>query len=111
MVGVRLRVRDAKPEDALRLSELYNQLVNNPAVNVEPEQIQALYDDARSKLFVCGYQGNVVGSALVALCSDVMFRKQPFAVVENVIVDVATRGLGIGTALFQAIEIFCVNCY
>ncbi len=109
MVGVRLRVREAKPEDALRLSELYNQLVNNPAVNVEPEQIQALYEDARSKLFVCDYQGNVVGSALVALCSDVMFRKQPFAVVENVIVDVAARGLGVGTALFQAIEIFCVN--
>ena len=109
MVGVRLRVREAKPEDALRLSELYNQLVNNPAVNVEPEQIQALYEDARSKLFVCDYQGNVVGSALVALCSDVMFRKQPFAVVENVIVDVTARGLGVGTALFRAIEVFCVN--
>lgn len=112
MIGVHLIVREAKPEDALGLSELYNQLVNNPAVKVEPEQIQALYDDARSKLFVCDYQGNVVGSALVSLCSDVMFRKQPFAVVENVIVDVAARGLGVGTALFQAIEIFCVstNC-
>lgn len=112
MIGVHLIVREAKPEDALSLSELYNQLVNNPAVKVEPEQIQALYDDARSKLFVCDYQVNVVGSALVSLCSDVMFRKQPFAVVENVIVDVAARGLGVGTALFQAIEIFCVstNC-
>ena len=112
MVGVRLRVREAKPEDALRLSELYNQLVNNPAVNVEPEQIKTLYDNACSKLFVCDYQGNVVGSALVSLCSDVMFRKQPFAVVENVIVDVTARGLGVGTALFQAIENFCIstNC-
>jgi N-acetylglutamate synthase-like GNAT family acetyltransferase len=112
MVGVHLIVREAKPKDALRLSELYNQLVNNPAVNVEPKQIQALYDDSRSKLFVCDYQGNVVGSALVSLCSDVMFRNQPFAVVENVIVDVVARGLGVGTALFKAIEIFCVgtNC-
>lgn len=41
-----------------------------------------------------------------------MFRKQPFAVIENVIVDVAARGLGVGTTLFQAIEMFCVstNC-
>ncbi len=39
MVGIHLIVREAKPEDALRLSELYNQLVNNPAVNVEPEQM------------------------------------------------------------------------
>ncbi|HJS14630.1 GNAT family N-acetyltransferase [Rheinheimera sp.] len=102
-------VRKAKPEDALRLSKLYNQLVNNTAINVEPEQIQALYDDERSKLLVCEYQGYVVGSALVSLCSDVMFRKQPFAVVENVIVDVAAQGKGVGSALFQEIEIFCLN--
>lgn len=102
-------VRKAKPEDALRLSELYNQLVNNTAINVEPEQIQVLYDDERSKLLVCEYLGHVVGSALVSLCSDVMFRKQPFAVVENVIVDVAAQGQGVGSALFQEIEIFCVN--
>ena len=102
-------VREAKPEDALKLSELYNQLVNNTAINVEPEQIQALYDDERSKLLVCEYQGHVVGSALVSLCSDVMFRKQPFAVVENVIVDVAAQGKGVGSALFQEIEIFCLN--
>lgn len=50
MVGVHLRVREAKPEDALRLSELYNQLVNNTAVNVEPEQIQTLYEDARKAI-------------------------------------------------------------
>lgn len=92
--------------------DLYNQLVNNPAVKVEPEQIQALYEDARSKLFVCDDQGYVVGSALVSLCSDVMFRKQPFAVVENVIVDVAAQGQGIGSALFREIEVFCMatNC-
>jgi GNAT superfamily N-acetyltransferase len=102
-------VREAKPEDALRLSELYHQLVNNPGIKVEPEQIQAVYDDERSRLFVCDYQGDVVGSALVSLCFDVMFSKQPFAVVENVIVDVAARGLGVGSALFKEIEIFCVN--
>lgn len=104
-----MRVREAKPEDALRLFELYHQLVNNPGVKVEPEQIQAVYDDERSMLFVCDYQGDVVGSALVSLCSDVMFSKQPFAVVENVIVDVAARGLGVGSALFKEIDIFCVN--
>lgn len=104
-----LIVRKAKPEDVLRLSELYNQLVNNTAIDVEPEQIQALYDDERSKLLVCEYQGEVVGSALVSLCSDVMFRKQPFAVIENVIVDVAAQGQGVGSALFQEIEIFCFN--
>lgn len=102
-------VRKAKPKDAPRITGLYTQLVNNPAVKVEPEQIQALYDDERSRLLVCEYQGDVVGSALVSLCSDVMFSKQPFAVVENVIVDAAARGIGIGSALFTEIEAFCLR--
>lgn len=38
-----------------------------------------------------------------------MFRTQPFAVVENVIVDTAARGLGVGAALFNNIEAFCFN--
>jgi hypothetical protein len=42
-----LIVSEAKPEDALRLSDLYNQLVNNPAIEVGPDQIQTLYDDER----------------------------------------------------------------
>lgn len=104
-----MNVREAMPADALRLSELYHQLVNNPAVKVTAAQIQRLYDDDRSKLFVCEYQGRVVGSALVSLCVDVMFHTQPFAVVENVVVDVAAQGLGIGSALFKEIEIFCLN--
>ena len=49
-IGVNLIVCEATPDDALRLTKWYNQLVNNPAVNVEPEQIQAFSDDARSKL-------------------------------------------------------------
>jgi predicted N-acetyltransferase YhbS len=93
-----LIIRKAKPEDAARISALYIQLVNNSAVKVDPEQIRALYNDARSMLLVCEYQGNVVGSALVSLCCDVMFSQQPFAVVENVIVDAGARGLGGGSA-------------
>ena len=38
-----------------------------------------------------------------------MFRTQPFAVVENVIVDTAARGLGVGATLFNNIEAFCFN--
>ena len=105
-------VRQAKPEDANRIAELYAQLVNDPAVEVEQQQILALSNDERTMLYVCEYNGCVVGSVLLSLCSDVMFRKQPFAVVENVIVDGAARGLGIGAAMFREIESFCLktNC-
>lgn len=108
MVGVHLIVREARPEDALRLSELYNQLVNNPAVKVEPEQIQALYDDSRSKLLVCDNQGNVVGSALVSLCSDVMFRKQPFAVVETLLLMLMLAGWVLVLLYFRQLKFFAL---
>lgn len=105
-------VRQAEPKDADRIAELYAQLVNDPAVEVEREQILVLSNDERTMLYVCEYNGNVLGSALLSLCPDVMFRKQPFAVVENVIVDAAARGMGIGAAMFREIESFCLktNC-
>jgi GNAT superfamily N-acetyltransferase len=37
-----------------------------------------------------------------------MFKALPFAVVENVVVDESARGQGVGTALFQHIESFCI---
>ncbi|NRQ41408.1 GNAT family N-acetyltransferase [Rheinheimera sp. YQF-2] len=104
-------VRQAEPKDADSIAKLYAQLVNNPAVEVEQEQLLALSTDERTMLYVCEHKGNVVGSALLSLCPDVMFRKQPFAVVENVIVDSTARGLGIGAAMFREIERFCLKTH
>jgi GNAT superfamily N-acetyltransferase len=41
-----------------------------------------------------------------------MFGSQPFAVVENIIVNEAVRGKGLGAALLRHIEAFCLakNC-
>lgn len=46
----------------------------------------------------------VVGSALLSLCMDVMFEDQPFAVVENVIVESTCRNLGVGAVLLRKVE-------
>lgn len=102
-------VRKAVPNDAGRIAQLYGQLVNNPAVEIEPEQIAVISNDERTRLYVCEYEGVVVGTALVSVCFDAMFRRQPFAVVENVIVDIDARKLGIGTVLFQKIENYCLK--
>ena len=108
-----LLVRRAKAQDACGISVLYQQLVNNPQVCVLPARIDAIAQDNNTALFVCIVDNQLCATALVSLCSDVMFGIQPFAVIENVVVDSAFRRQGIGAALFKQIEVFCqVNdCY
>ena len=100
-------VRRASARDAAAIGSLYRQLVSNPDVRVSPGHIDALAASESHFVFVAELEGAVRGTALLSLCADVMFNRQPFAVVENVIVDQGARSLGIGTALMRAIEAQC----
>jgi GNAT superfamily N-acetyltransferase len=102
-------IRRAAPADAARIASLYAQLVNDSRIAVLPERIAQISSDSNTALFVGECQGHLCAAALVSLCSDVMFRYQPFAVVENLVVDRTVRGIGIGTSLLQHIEKFCVE--
>ncbi|MEC5386021.1 GNAT family N-acetyltransferase [Uliginosibacterium sp. H3] len=102
-------VRLAEPGDAGRIAELYAQLVNDPAVVVLPERITELARDRNTRLLVCEQLGNVCGTALLSFCADAMFGRQPFAVVENVVVGTHLRGQGIGSALMRHIELLCLE--
>jgi N-acetylglutamate synthase-like GNAT family acetyltransferase len=101
-------VRNAQPSDAQRIAALYRQLVSNPAVCVLPSRIATVSADPNTGLFVCGHSGQVEGTALVSLCADVMFGAQPFAVVENIVVNDKFRGQGLGAALLCHIDAFCL---
>lgn len=101
-------VRQASPSDAESIAVLYRQLVGDSAVTVLPERIAEIHKGSHAALFVCERQNRVCGTALVALCADVMFQSQPFAVIENLIVDASIRRLGVGTALLRHIEAFCL---
>jgi GNAT superfamily N-acetyltransferase len=107
-----ITVRKALPEDAERISDLYHQLVQSSAINVQASQIESISQDTGSALFVCELDRIVRGTALVSLCEDVMFGTQPFAVVENVVVLESFRAQGLGKALLETIESFCLsnNC-
>jgi N-acetylglutamate synthase-like GNAT family acetyltransferase len=100
-------VRLATPADAQSIAQLYAQLVTNPAVSVLPERISEVAKDPNTALLICEYGGHACGTALVSLCADVMFKSQPFAVVENVVIAKSARGQGVGTVLFEHIENFC----
>jgi len=102
-----LSVRRAVSYDAARIDALYGQLVGDSARCVLPERLQELSEDPRTALLVAEIDGQVCATALVSLCEDVMFKRQPFAVVENVVVDVAARNRGVGAALMREVETFC----
>lgn len=102
-----LVVRRARPADAAAIQTLYRELVDNPAVSVSAERIAEVAQDVRTVLLVAEVGDVVVGTLLVSLCLDVMFKDQPFAVVENVVVASAHRRSGAGNALMRAAEQHC----
>ncbi len=108
MSPIEVIVRRATINDVKDIAALYVQLVSDSAVSVLPEQIVEISNDKNTALFVCEHNDRVIGTALVSLCADVMYGFQPFAVVENVIVDSSDRNQGIGTILLRHIEAFCL---
>jgi predicted N-acetyltransferase YhbS len=102
-------IRSACSHDAAAIGALYRQLVGDMHVRVEGSRIQAISDDPCTKLFVCEVNGEVTATVLVSLCLDVMYGNQPFAVVENLVVDSQHRGKGLGEKLLREVERFCLG--
>lgn len=105
----RFTIRKAAPDDAQAITRLYRQLVGNQEINVLPPRIAAIAEDPSNRLFVCELDDQVRGTVLVSLCADVMFGTQPFAVLENFVIDDALRGTGLGSALMANVEAFCLE--
>ncbi len=103
-----IRVREAVPEDAPQVGFLYEILTAKPC-SVLPSRIAEIAADARSFLYVAEHEGHVAGTAFLTLCLDPMYWRQPFALVENVVVDPALRGVGIGAALMRHVEVCCIR--
>ena len=103
-----IRVREAIPEDAQQVGSLYEILTAKPC-SVLPQRIAEIAADARSFLYVAEHEGRIAGTAFLTLCLDPMYGRQPFALVENVIVDPALRGMGIGAALMRHVEACCMR--
>src|ERR1700679_2008858 len=101
-------IRRAVPSDAENIAVLYRQLVDS-SVNVLPERLAQIANDGNTALFVSERDGRLIATALVSLCADVMYGFQPYAVIENFIVEKSVRREGIGTALMRRVESFCLD--
>lgn len=102
------KFRKATVADAQAIADLYKELVPNAPIRVLPERIAEIANDKNTYLVVCDVDKNIIATALVALCNDVMFGRQPFAIIENVIVSTDYQRKGIGKALMNYIEQFCL---
>lgn len=99
-----VEIHRARSEDAAAIRLLYQQLLSDAAVRVLPEQVKALEESAISFLMVACSSGVVSATALLTVCPDVMYQRQPFGVVENLVVAAVHRGSGIGRRLMEHIK-------
>ena len=97
-------IRRAAATDASAIEALYRELVSDPFICVLPEQVGALAASPTNFLLVAKADGIVCPTALLSVCPDVMYRTQPFGVVENVVVTEAVRGRGVGRLLLAQVE-------
>lgn len=97
-------IRRAAAHDALAIESLYRELVSDPHVHVDPVQVAALSESPANVLLAAEADGVICATALLTVCADVMYRTQPFGVVENVIVAESMRGRGIGRKLLARVE-------
>jgi len=104
MNAAAILIRRAFARDAAAIEGLYRQLVSNPAVSISPEHLAKLSASEHHFVLVAEQGGVVRGTALLSLCEDIMFGTQPFAVVENVVVNQSARSQGIGTGLLREVE-------
>lgn len=102
-------IREATPDDRDSVQRLYEDLCPTEPVAVLPGRIEQIRSDPHSYLFVLETDGNVQATAFMTVCLDPMFGSQPYAVLENLVVDPSVRGQGVGTTLLQYIERVCLD--
>jgi GNAT superfamily N-acetyltransferase len=101
-------IREAEHQDRERLEELYHILIpDDDEIVVLNERIDEFKQDPNHFLFVYIFEGRVEGTVLLSFCLDAMYGNRSFAVIENIIVDPAAWGTGIGKALLNHIEYCC----
>lgn len=102
-------IRRATKDDAEAITNLYRGLNTLSPVSVLPERVDAVANSTNTYLLVCDDAGEIIATALVCLCQDVMFDNQPFALVENVVVRADYKREGIGKSMMDYIEAFCLE--
>lgn len=106
-------IREAENRDRERIEELYKILIpDDNEIMVLDERIEQIKNDPNHFLLVYELNGKVAGTVLLSFCPDAMYGNRPYAMLENLIVDPANQGVGVGGQLFDYAEASCKahNC-
>lgn len=80
---------------------------------IQLQRIFASIEQAGGAVVGAFVDGNLVGTCTINLCANLSWSGRPYAIIENVIVDRAQRGKGIGKAVLQFAQDFArqAGCY
>ena len=106
-------IREAEAKDVSALSGLYRQLVGAVApdttIDVREDRIEEIRADPHNFLFVLEINDRICGTAFLTLCLDPLYRYQPYAILENFVIDEEEQGKSYGKMLIRYMEHFCVK--
>jgi GNAT superfamily N-acetyltransferase len=114
-----ITVRDAEHPDVNQLLELYRELAEGDPARAPGDAAAArsalspILSDGNHHMCVATANGRVVGAAELIVVANLTHHCQPWAVIENVIVEQSARGNGTGTQLLEhLLTIACEHrCY
>lgn len=101
-------VREANQFDIFSIQKLLETLAPDGNVHVLKEQINLFQDSSNNFLLVADVNDNIAGTVQLNICPDVMYKKQPYALIENIIVEKKHEKQGVGKALLSKVEEICV---
>ena len=112
-----ITVRPAEAGDLNELLRLFEQLnaenVRTETVAHAPDVLAAIIAQPDRHLMVAIIGGEVVGTADLLVAANLTHAARPWALIENIVVDEANRGRGVGATLLGAlVEIArAAGCY
>lgn len=101
-------IREAEPQDAPILEMLYRKLhPDDVPIMVWADRIEQIAKHPDIYLLVLEEDERILGTALLHLCLDVVRGDQPFAIVDQVIIDPEHQMKNGMSFLMKHIETFC----
>ena len=109
-------IRDATPDDFEAVLRLYRQLNPDDPILTDGSD-RAAYDAIMSspnvRLLLLEIEGEILATTYLNLIPNLSRGAAPYAVIENVVVDEARRGTGLGKAIMAATleRAWAAGCY
>ncbi len=109
-------IRECLPTDFDQLMDLYQQLHHNPLPEKTEKVIQLwnrIMQDPGHHIIVAEVDGKIVSSCVCVVILNLTHEQRPYALIENVITDEASRKQGLASACLDFAKAIAVgeDCY